>query len=95
MVIYAYQGNIMGKDADLNVLIDQLRDTFTEVNGGDLHALEAMLTGQATALQTMFTSLERRAQSQKYQKHMEPLLGLALKAQSQDRSTISALVGLK
>ena len=40
VVIHAYQGNVMGKDADLNVLIDQLRDTFTEVKGGDLHKLE-------------------------------------------------------
>ena len=37
LVIYACQDNIMGKDADLNVLIDQLRDTFTDVKGGDLH----------------------------------------------------------
>ena len=85
----------MGKDADLNVLIDQLRDTFTEVTGSDLRTLEAMLIRQATALQTMFTSLARRAQSQKYQKHMEALLGLALKGQVQSRSAISALVDLK
>jgi hypothetical protein len=61
-VIHAYQGNVMGKDADMSVLIDQLRDTFTEVKGGDLHTLEAMLISQATALQTIFTSLARRAQ---------------------------------
>ena len=74
-MIYAYQGNVVGKDADLNVLIDQFHDTFTEVTGGDLHAPEAMLIGQATALQTMVTSLARRAQFQKYQKHIEAFLG--------------------
>lgn len=94
-VIQAYQGNIMGKDADMNVLIDQLRDTFTEVKGGDLHTLEAMLISQATALQTIFTSLARRAQEQEYQKNLEAFLGLALKAQAQSRATISALVDLK
>jgi len=46
-VIQAYQGNVMGKDADMSVLVDQLRDTFTEVKGGDLHTLEAMLISQA------------------------------------------------
>ena len=46
-VIQAYQGNVMGKDVDLSGLIDQLRDTFTEVKGGDLHTLEAMLISQA------------------------------------------------
>lgn len=94
-VIQAYQGNIMGKDADINALIDRLRDTFTEVKGGDLHNLEAMLISQATALQTIFTSLARRAQDQQYQKNLEAFLGLALKAQAQSRATISALVDLK
>ena len=47
-VIQAYQGNVMGKDVELGGLIDQLRDTFTEVKGGDLHTLEAMLISQAT-----------------------------------------------
>ncbi|GAB3483748.1 hypothetical protein [Polaromonas eurypsychrophila] len=94
-VIQAYQGNVMGKDADINVLIDRLRDTFTEVKGGDLHTLEAMLISQATALQTIFTSLARRAQDQQYQKNLEAFLGLALKAQAQSRATISALVDLK
>ena len=37
-VIQAYQGNLIGKDVDLSALIDQLRDTCTEVKGGDLHA---------------------------------------------------------
>lgn len=94
-VIHAYQGNVMGKDADMSVLIAQLRDTFTEVKGGDLHTLEAMLISQATALQTIFTSLARRAQDQQYQKHLEAFLGLALKAQAQSRATISALVDFK
>ena len=94
-VIHAYQANVMGKDADMNVLIDQLRDTFTEVKGGDLHTLEAMLISQATALQTIFTSLARRAQAQEYQKNLEAFLGLALKAQAQSRATITALVDLK
>jgi hypothetical protein len=94
-VIQAYQGNIMGKDADINALIERLRDTFTEVKGGDLHTLEAMLISQATALQTIFTSLARRAQDQEYQKNLEAFLGLALKAQAQSRATISALGDLK
>ena len=94
-VIHAYQGNVMGKDVDMNVLIEQLRNTFTEVKGGELHTLEAMLISQATALQTIFTSLARRAQTQEYQKHLESFLGLALKAQAQSRATITALVDLK
>ena len=94
-VIEAYQGNVMGKDADMNVMIDRLRETFTEVKGGDLHALEAMLISQATALQTIFTSLARRASTQERLPQYQAFLGLALKAQAQSRATISALVDLK
>ena len=94
-VIQAYQGNVMGKDVELGGLIDQLRDTFTEVKGGDLHALEAMLISQATALQTIFTSLARRACTQDRLPQYQTFLGLALKAQAQSRATISALVDLK
>ena len=94
-VIHAYQGGVMGKDVDVNLMVDHLRTTFTEVKGGDLHTMEAMLISQATALQTIFTSLARRAQEQEYQKNLESFLGLALKAQAQSRATISALVDLK
>ena len=54
-----------------------------------------MLISQATALQTIFTSLARRAQMQEYQKNLESFLELALEAQAQSRATISALVDLK
>ncbi len=94
-VIEAYQGNIMGKDVDLGELIDGLNATTKEVNAGDLSRLEAMLVSQATALQTMFTSLARRAMSQEYLKHTDLYLSLALKAQAQSRATITAVVDLK
>ena len=94
-VIEAYQANVMGKDTDMEGLVLGLRDTFKEVKGGDLHTLEAMLIGQATALQTIFTSLARRAANQERLPQYQAFLGLALKAQAQSRATISALVELK
>ena len=63
-VIEAYQASVLGKDADINVMIDRLRETFKDVKVGDLHTLEEMLISQATALQTIFTSLARRASTQ-------------------------------
>ena len=54
-----------------------------------------MLVGQATALQTIFTSLARRAASQTQLRHYEAFMGLALKAQSQSRSTVTAIGDLK
>lgn len=95
VAMQAYQGNLMGKDADLQTMVEQLRKTFSAVGRNDLSDLEAMLVSQATALQTIFTSLARRASLQVQLRHYETFLGLALKAQSQSRATISALVDLR
>ena len=43
----------------------------------------------------IFVSLAHRAQTQQLQKHLKSFLRLALKAQAQSRTTISALVELK
>ncbi len=94
LTIDAYQGNI-GGGVDLAALVESLQRCTDQAITGDLSGLEAMLIGQATALQTIFTSLARRAMNQEYQKHFETFLALALKAQSQSRATISALVDLK
>ena len=94
-VIHAYQGNLMGKDTDLQAMVEGIQATVKDVQGGELGRLEAMLISQATALQTMFTSLARRAANQEQLKHYGVFMGLALKAQAQSRATISALVDLK
>ena len=94
-VIEAYQVNLMGKDVDLSELAAGLNDTFKRVEDGDMSTLEAMLVAQATALQTMFASLARRAATQEHLRQYETFMGLALKAQAQSRATITALVDLK
>ena len=95
VVVKAYQGNLLGKDVDMCELVQGLTDSCKRVNDGDLSTLEAMLVSQATALQTVFTSLVCRAQVQTHQRHLEAFMGLAFKAQAQSRATISALVELK
>ena len=94
-VMQSYQKNVMGSDVDFEVLVKGIMEICSQVKGGDLQTMEAMLVSQATALQTIFTDLARKAQAQTYQKHYEAYLGLALKAQAQSRATISALVDLK
>ncbi len=54
-----------------------------------------MLYGQAMALETLFTSLARRAVSQEYMANMQTYLSLALKAQAQSRATLEALAEIK
>jgi hypothetical protein len=95
LVVHAFQGNVMGKDIDLGLLVDDLQAKANEVNDGNLSTMEAMLVAQATALQTIFASLAKRASSQEYLKHYGFYMTLALKAQAQSRATISALVDLK
>lgn len=94
-VIEAYQINLMGKEVDLGELVAGLSESCNEVKDGDLSTLEAMLIAQATALQTMFASLARRAATQEHLRQYETFMGLALKAQAQSRATITALVELK
>ncbi len=95
LVVDAFQRNILGDELNFMALMESLQDSTDKAKVGDLSGLEAMLICQATALQTIFTSLARRAVTQEYLKHYETYLGLALKAQAQSRATISALVDLK
>jgi hypothetical protein len=94
-VIQAFQSNVMGKDADLGKMIEMLEMSIKSVSNDDLSDLEAMLVGQANALQTIFVSLARRAAFQEQLPKYQTYMALALKAQSQSRATISALVDMK
>ena len=80
---------------DLADLVDDLRERIKKVQGGDMQPVEAMLYGQAMTLETIFTSLARRATSQEYLKQIQTFLGLALKAQAQCRATLEALAEIK
>jgi hypothetical protein len=95
LALDAYQDTLLGRDIEVSELIEALRVNMREVNDGNMTTVEAMLVGQATALQTIFASLARRAQMQTGLKQYETFLNLALKAQSQSRTTIQALAELK
>lgn len=95
LVVDAFQSNILGKDVDIAELTADMQAKAAKVSDGDLSTMEAMLVGQATALQTMFTHLAKRTATQEYLKQYQVYMTLALKAQAQSRATISALVDLK
>ena len=80
---------------DLVALAEALQANIKDVQAGDMASMEAMLVGQAQALQSIFVSLGRRAVAQTQLKHYGMYLTLALKAQSQSRATIQALTELK
>lgn len=95
MAADSYQSSLLGDDMALMDLVGVLKAQAKQVEEGDLSSLEAMLVGQATALQSIFASLVRRAQNQTQQRNLESFLTLGLKAQAQSRATIQALVELK
>jgi hypothetical protein len=80
---------------DLSELVKDLRERIKQVQDGDMKPIEAMLMGQAMTLETIFTNLARKAQSQEYLKQFQVNLTLALKAQAQCRATLEALAEIK
>ena len=63
LVVHAYQDNLLGGETSLDGLAHGLTASMDRSKGGDLSTLEDMLIGQATALQTIFASLAKRASS--------------------------------
>jgi hypothetical protein len=83
---------------DMNGLSQDLKEATSRVTkDGNMRTPEAMLYGQVVALQTIFTSLSRRAalNAGEYINAAERYLRLALKAQAQCRATIETLHDMK
>ena len=82
-------------EQDLAALAASLSAGMDDLWAGDLKRAEAMLYGQAHALQSIFMNLARRAASQEYLKQWEAYLRMALKAQNQCRMTLETLATIK
>lgn len=96
-VVGQYGNALFGKDnMDMHCLEKAVREATEAINNGDMKAVEAMLYGQAVALQTMFTNLARRADCQQGRlDNIEALLKLAFRAQNQCRMTLETLSNVK
>jgi hypothetical protein len=79
----------------LDALIKALSEEAEAANKGDFTRPEAMLSTQAHTLDTLFNDLAQRASSAEYLNQFETYLKLALKVQSQCRSTLEALAEIK
>lgn len=80
---------------DLGALVSALDGQVKAVNGGDLKQAEAMLLTQAYTLNELFNGLVRRAADQEFVRPYETYMRLALKAQSQCRTTLESLALIK
>ena len=94
MVVQEFTKTI-GGGADVLALTRALSDSMREVQAGDLKQAEAMLFGQAQALQAIFTNLAVRADAQANAKDWELCLRIALRAQNQCRTTLETLATIK
>jgi hypothetical protein len=82
-------------EVDIASLAIGLEKSIVKVQGGDLKECEAMLMGQAHALQAIFMNLARRGQGAEMLNQYEAHMRLALKAQSQCRATLETLAAIK
>jgi hypothetical protein len=84
-------------ESGINELADALRSKVEKVQAGDLSGMEAILTAQATALDSIFTEMARRSALNmgEYIQSAEIYMRMALKAQSQCRTTVEALTEMK
>lgn len=91
-VIQLFNSNIFGaEEINFTELVDALHQSNLELSKGDYSVISEMLLCQATALQTMFTSLARRANGFTHLNQIDTFMKLALKSQSQSRTTLLAL----
>jgi hypothetical protein len=91
-----YVASIAG-ELDFTELMTVMREKTAQVKAGDLSGLEATLTAQAVLLDGIFNELARRAalNMTEYLNAADTYLRLALKAQSQCRTTIEAIAEIK
>jgi len=82
-------------EAGLAEVASLLSEKIEAIQDGNMKSIEAMLIGQAQALQTMFVTLGRMAACKTQLAQYTAFMNMALKAQSQSRSTIQALIELK
>jgi hypothetical protein len=82
---------------NINALVDELSQQVDKVKGGNMSRMEAMLVTQAHSLDALFADLAARSRSnmRHYPDAMYKYMTLALKAQSQCRTTIEALAEIK
>ena len=89
-------GKFAGATEDsLQGIADSLGEQTVKIQDGDMRPVEGMLYRQAKTLETMFTSLARRAASETGLKQFQVNLTLGLKCQAQCRATLEALAEIK
>ncbi len=95
-VIHAAERNSgLGEHIDVPTMLATLRDQAKAIKDGDFKQAESMLMSQATALQSLFARLTEKAMGAEYMSNFEGFMRMALRAQSQCRTTLETLSAIK
>lgn len=95
-VIAATEGpSGMGEDLDVPELVECLREQAIAVNGGNMTNVEAVLSNQATALQSLFARMIERGMGSELLAQYEAHMRIALRAQAQCVRTLEALAAIR
>jgi hypothetical protein len=94
-VVSIYSKDFGADQVDITAMRNELLADAKDMLAGDMSRAEGMLFTQAHALQSIFTTLARRAEGQDRLGHWESHLRMALKAQNQCRMTLETLATLK
>lgn len=86
---------LFGAGIDPTAYMGLLQQQADAVKAGDMSGIETMLMTQANTLDMVFNRLALQAIQNPLMQQMDALLRLALKAQSQCRSTLEALADIK
>ena len=82
-------------DLDLQAIIACLDKQVGQVKSGNFDSIEQMMLVQAYTLDIIANNLFRRSKNQEYLNQLEVHLKLGLRAQSQSRANLEALVNMK
>ena len=82
-------------DLSFNECAKEMKSAIHAVNGGNLDSMEGILAGQVMALNAIFNNFAKRAAHSDSMQKLEAYLRLALKAQSQCRTTVEAIAEIK
>lgn len=91
----SFSSNISDTDLDIFACIATLSEQIKKVTNGNLNCVEVTLAAQGNTLDLMFNSLACKAANSQLLSHFETYMRLALKAQSQCRSTYETLAEIK
>ena len=96
ITIHAFSAKY-GEDLPLMGIVNALRDQAERIHGGDLNRMESILISQAHTLDAIFNNLAHRAAlcMAGNLDTTDTYLRLALKAQSQCRTTLETLTAIK